>query len=243
MLVGDRPRDRGAPRRATAGRSTRPPAARIRSPTSPSAGARRWRSTSPTRRRCGRRSPRSSRPRARSARSSTTPATASPGAVESVSLERLRAQFETNVFGLVRMCQLVAPRDAPPGRRAGSSTCSSMGGRMTFPGGGAYHATKYAVEALSDALRFELRGFGIQVVVIEPGLIKTRFGETAVGSIDARARPRRRRSLRELQRRGWRRHGEAPTRGRWRASAAARRRSPARSSGRSRPAGRRPATR
>jgi NAD(P)-dependent dehydrogenase (short-subunit alcohol dehydrogenase family) len=60
-----------------------------------------------------------------------------------------------------------------------------MGGRMTFPGGGAYHATKYAVEAISDAMRFELRGFGIQVVLIEPGLIKTRFGETAVGSIDS----------------------------------------------------------
>ena len=58
---------------------------------------------------------------------------------------------------------------------------------MTFPGGGAYHATKYAVEAFSDALRFEVRGFGIDVVVIEPGLIKTRFGETAVGSIEAAA--------------------------------------------------------
>jgi NAD(P)-dependent dehydrogenase (short-subunit alcohol dehydrogenase family) len=60
-----------------------------------------------------------------------------------------------------------------------------MGGRLTFPGGGAYHATKHAVEALSDALRFEVRGFGVHVVVIEPGLIKTRFGETAAGSIDA----------------------------------------------------------
>jgi NAD(P)-dependent dehydrogenase (short-subunit alcohol dehydrogenase family) len=106
------------------------------------------------------------------------------GAVESVSLERLRAQFETNVFGLVRMCQLALPAM----RREGAGrivNVSSMGGRMTFPGGGAYHATKYAVEAISDALRFELRGFGIQVVLIEPGLIKTRFGETAVGSIDA----------------------------------------------------------
>jgi NAD(P)-dependent dehydrogenase (short-subunit alcohol dehydrogenase family) len=61
---------------------------------------------------------------------------------------------------------------------------SSIGGRMTFPGGGAYHATKHAVEALSDAMRFELRGFGVAVVVVEPGLIKTRFGDTAAGSID-----------------------------------------------------------
>jgi NAD(P)-dependent dehydrogenase (short-subunit alcohol dehydrogenase family) len=106
------------------------------------------------------------------------------GAIETLPLDRLRAQFETNVFGLVRMCQLVLPGM----RRQGAGrivNVSSMGGRLTFPGGGAYHATKHAVEALSDALRFEVRGFGVQVVVIEPGLIKTRFGETAAGSIDA----------------------------------------------------------
>jgi short-subunit dehydrogenase len=58
-----------------------------------------------------------------------------------------------------------------------------MGGRLVFPGGGAYHATKYAVEALSDALRMELRGFGIDVVCVEPGLIRTEFGTTAAGSV------------------------------------------------------------
>jgi NAD(P)-dependent dehydrogenase (short-subunit alcohol dehydrogenase family) len=103
-----------------------------------------------------------------------------------VPLERIRAQFETNVFGLVRMCQLVLPGM----RRQGAGrivNVSSIGGRMAFPGGGAYHGTKYAVEAISDTLRFELRGFGVDVVLIEPGLIKTRFGETAVGSIDAAA--------------------------------------------------------
>src|SRR4051812_14885065 len=108
------------------------------------------------------------------------------GAIETVPLERIRAQFETNVFGLVRMCQLVLPGM----RRQGGGrivNVSSMGGRLTFPGGGAYHGTKHAVEALSDALRFELRGFGVDVVVIEPGLIKTRFGETAVGSMEATA--------------------------------------------------------
>ena len=108
------------------------------------------------------------------------------GAVETVPLERIRAQFETNVFGLVRMCQLVLPGM----RRQGTGrivNVSSMGGRLTFPGGGAYHGTKHAVEAFSDALRFESRGFGVDVVLIEPGLIKTRFGETAVGSIDAAA--------------------------------------------------------
>jgi short-subunit dehydrogenase len=58
-----------------------------------------------------------------------------------------------------------------------------MGGKLTFPGGGIYHATKHAVEAISDALRFEVAGFGIDVVVVEPGLIKTAFGEAAVGSM------------------------------------------------------------
>jgi NAD(P)-dependent dehydrogenase (short-subunit alcohol dehydrogenase family) len=104
------------------------------------------------------------------------------GALETLPLERLRAQFETNVFGLVRMCQLALPgmRRRHWGRIV---NLSSMGGRLTFPGGGAYHATKHAVEAISDALRFEVRGFGVEVVVIEPGLIRTRFGETAAESI------------------------------------------------------------
>jgi NAD(P)-dependent dehydrogenase (short-subunit alcohol dehydrogenase family) len=66
---------------------------------------------------------------------------------------------------------------------------SSMGGRMTLPGGGFYHATKYAVEALSDALRFEVRGFGIDVILIEPGTIKSGFGDTAIEKIDASATP------------------------------------------------------
>lgn len=104
------------------------------------------------------------------------------GAVESVPLDQARAQFETNVFGLLRMCQL-----ALPGMRAQGwgkvVNISSMGGRLTFPGGGLYHATKYSVEALSDALRFEVRGFGIDVIVVEPGLIVTRFGEVAAGSV------------------------------------------------------------
>jgi NAD(P)-dependent dehydrogenase (short-subunit alcohol dehydrogenase family) len=105
------------------------------------------------------------------------------GAVESLPMDKLRRQFETNVFGLVRMCQL-----ALPGMRAQGwgkiVNVSSVGGRLTFPGGGAYHATKHAVEALSDALRFEVRGFGVDVILIEPGLIRTRFGETAVDGIE-----------------------------------------------------------
>src|SRR3954449_8960986 len=108
------------------------------------------------------------------------------GAVESVPMDAVRRQFETNVFGLVRMCQLVLPgmRGQGFGRIV---NISSMGGRLVFPGGGFYHATKFAVEALSDALRFEVKGFGIDVVIIEPGLIITEFGSTAAGSLSESA--------------------------------------------------------
>jgi NAD(P)-dependent dehydrogenase (short-subunit alcohol dehydrogenase family) len=105
------------------------------------------------------------------------------GALETIPMASVRRQFETNVFGLIRMCQLVLPGM----RRAGSGrivNLSSMGGKLTFPGGGVYHATKHAVEALSDALRFEVREFGVDVVVIEPGLIVTDFGETAAATVN-----------------------------------------------------------
>jgi len=105
------------------------------------------------------------------------------GALETLDMDDVRRQFETNVFGLLRMCQLVLPR-----MREQRSGCivnvGSMGGRLTFPGGGIYHATKYALEAISDALRFEVKGFGVDVVLIEPGLIKTNFAETAVATIE-----------------------------------------------------------
>src|SRR5918996_3425094 len=105
------------------------------------------------------------------------------GAVEEVPLEKVRRQFETNVFGLVRMCQLVLPgmRRQGYGRLV---NVSSMGGKLTLPGAGHYHATKHAVEAVSDALRFEGEGFGIKVSVIEPGLIKTGFADAAIGSME-----------------------------------------------------------
>jgi NAD(P)-dependent dehydrogenase (short-subunit alcohol dehydrogenase family) len=106
------------------------------------------------------------------------------GAVETLPMDKIRAQFETNVFGLVRMCQLVLP-GMRAARRGRIVNVSSMGGKLVFPGGGAYHATKFAVEAFSDALRWEVRGFGVDVAIIEPGLIKTRFGETAADSISA----------------------------------------------------------
>ena len=104
------------------------------------------------------------------------------GAVEAVPLDEVRRQFETNVFGLVRMCQLALPGM----RRQGWGkivNVSSMGGRLVFPGGGFYHGTKYAVEAISDALRFEVAGFGVDVSIIEPGLIRTSFGDTAAHGV------------------------------------------------------------
>lgn len=108
----------------------------------------------------------------------------SEGPAEEVPMSEVRRQFETNVFGLLRLTQLVLP--GMRRQRWGKVVnLSSMGGRMTLPGGGIYHATKYAIEALSDALRFEVRGFGVDVVVIEPGAIKTEFGNTAIARVDA----------------------------------------------------------
>ena len=103
------------------------------------------------------------------------------GTIEETDLDKVRTMFETNVFGLARLTQLVLPamREARSGRVV---NVGSMGGRFTFPVGGYYHATKYAVEAITDALRNEVHGFGIGVSLVEPGLIRTGFEETAVTS-------------------------------------------------------------
>jgi len=96
------------------------------------------------------------------------------GPIEETDLERVRTMFETNVFGLARLTQLVLPamRRSRSGRIV---NIGSMGGRITFPVGGFYHATKYAVEAISDALRVEVKPFGIEVILVEPGLVRTNF--------------------------------------------------------------------
>jgi NAD(P)-dependent dehydrogenase (short-subunit alcohol dehydrogenase family) len=104
------------------------------------------------------------------------------GAVESVPMDKVRKQFDTNVFGLVRMTQLVLPKMREQGWGK-VVNISSMGGKLVFPGGGFYHATKYAVEAITDALRYEVKGFGVDAILIEPGLIVTNFGGTAADSI------------------------------------------------------------
>ena len=102
--------------------------------------------------------------------------------METVPIDAARRQFETNYFGPVRLTQLVLP--GMRAQRWGKIVnVGSMGGRLSFPGAGHYHATKYALEAISDALRFELRGFGIDVILLEPGLISTEFGEAAAASM------------------------------------------------------------
>jgi NAD(P)-dependent dehydrogenase (short-subunit alcohol dehydrogenase family) len=100
------------------------------------------------------------------------------GAVEDVPLSEARAQVEVNVFGAARLIQFVLPQMRE--RRSGTIiNVTSMGGKIYTPLGAWYHATKFALEALSDCLRLEVKPFGINVVVIEPGGINTEWGGIA----------------------------------------------------------------
>jgi short-subunit dehydrogenase len=100
-----------------------------------------------------------------------------------ISDAEMRRQYETNVFGLMNVTRAFLPRMRE--RRAGRIiNVSSMGGRITLPYFGVYNSTKYAIESLSDALRYELRPFGIDIALIEPGVIRTNFETTAVADID-----------------------------------------------------------
>ena len=100
------------------------------------------------------------------------------GAIETVSMEEARRQLEVNVFGLARLTQLVLPymRKQGSGRIVNTS---SIAGKMVIYMGGWYNVTKFSVEAFSDALRMEMKPFGIDVVMIEPGAIKTDWGPIA----------------------------------------------------------------
>lgn len=100
------------------------------------------------------------------------------GALEDVPLSEARYQFEVNIFGLARLCQLVLPamRAQHSGRII---NISSIGGSFGEPNGSWYHATKYALEGLSDSLRMELKQFGIDVVIIKPGAIRTEWNKIA----------------------------------------------------------------
>lgn len=108
------------------------------------------------------------------------------GAIEDVTIEEAKRQFDVNLFGLARLTQLVLPH-----MRAQNTGCiintSSMAGRMTSYFGAWYHATKYALEGFSDALRMEVKQFGINVVLIEPGSIKTDWGLIAADNLEKSA--------------------------------------------------------
>ncbi|SDB80797.1 Short-chain dehydrogenase [Raineyella antarctica] len=104
------------------------------------------------------------------------------GAVETVPLADARAQFEVNVFGLARMAQLVLPHMREVGRGR-IINVSSIAGYVAEPYGGWYHASKHAVEGLSDCLRLELRPFGIDVVLVEPGPVRTEWNAIAAKSL------------------------------------------------------------
>ncbi len=104
------------------------------------------------------------------------------GPMEEITLDDMRRQFETNVFGGLRLSQLVLPGM----RRAGNGrivNVSSVAGRVSVMGGGAYHAAKYALEAIADALRPEVEPFGVDVVNVLPGPIATQFEATLIKSI------------------------------------------------------------
>ena len=109
------------------------------------------------------------------------------GAVEDVDISEAKMQFEVNLFGLARLVQLVLPymRKQKSGRII---NISSMGGRLTTYFGAWYHATKYALEAFSDALRMEVSDFGIDVSLIEPGGIKTDWGIIASDKLEKSAK-------------------------------------------------------
>jgi NAD(P)-dependent dehydrogenase (short-subunit alcohol dehydrogenase family) len=101
------------------------------------------------------------------------------GAFEDLAMDEIKAQHETNVFGLIRTTQAVLPTM----RKQKSGTIvniSSGAGRFGFPSGSAYASTKFAVEGLSESMSYELEPFGIRVVIVEPGVIRTNFGDGLV---------------------------------------------------------------
>jgi NAD(P)-dependent dehydrogenase (short-subunit alcohol dehydrogenase family) len=104
------------------------------------------------------------------------------GALEDVPLDEARRQFEVNVFGLARLCQLVL--QMMRAQKSGKIVnVTSIGGKIWEPFGAWYHATKFAVEGLSDSLRVEVERFGIDVIIVEPGAIRTEWGGIAGESL------------------------------------------------------------
>ena len=103
------------------------------------------------------------------------------GAVETISIDEAKRQFDVNIFGLAYLTKKIIPfmREQKSGKII---NMSSMGGKVYTPFGAWYHATKYALEGWSDCLRIELKSFGIDVILIEPGVIKTEFQDVMMDS-------------------------------------------------------------
>jgi NAD(P)-dependent dehydrogenase (short-subunit alcohol dehydrogenase family) len=108
------------------------------------------------------------------------------GALEDVPIEEARRQFEVNLFGLARLTQLVLPQMRAQ-RDGYIVNVSSMGGKIWEPLGSWYHASKFAVEGLSDSLRVEVVEFGIKVVIIQPGSIRSEWSGIAADQLEARS--------------------------------------------------------
>jgi NAD(P)-dependent dehydrogenase (short-subunit alcohol dehydrogenase family) len=106
------------------------------------------------------------------------------GALEDVPIAEARRQFDVNVFALARLIQLVLPHMRAQ-RDGYIVNVSSIGGKIWEPLGSWYHATKFAVEGLSDSLRAEVAGFGIKVIVIEPGAIRTEWAAISADNLEA----------------------------------------------------------
>jgi len=101
------------------------------------------------------------------------------GCIEDISMEEVKAQFETNLFGIIRTTQAVLP--AMRKQKHGIIVnVSSIAGRIGFPGTSAYISTKFALEGLSESMRYELEPFGIKVVIVEPGVVRTNFMNAAI---------------------------------------------------------------
>jgi NAD(P)-dependent dehydrogenase (short-subunit alcohol dehydrogenase family) len=110
------------------------------------------------------------------------------GPFEEIPLDRVRQLFEVNLFGLARLCQLVLPRMRA--ERFGTIVnLGSVAGLLTPPGGSSYSMTKYGLEALSDAMRFELRPFGVRVVLLEIGSVRTELMTSGMKTLPATAGP------------------------------------------------------
>lgn len=106
----------------------------------------------------------------------------SEGAIEDVTIKDAKYQMEVNVFGAMRLAQLVIPK-MRQNKYGKIVNISSVGGKIALPLGGWYHASKFAIEALSDSMRMEVKSFGIDVIVIEPGGIKSEWGNIAMESL------------------------------------------------------------